>query len=539
MANKFISGTLILTLSGFVVKAIGSINWIILSRILGGEGIGIYQMAFPIYLLALDISSAGLPIAISIITAEKVAKQDYFGAQRIFHVSLSMLCTTALFLSILMFFGSSFLIDEHIIRESRAYYSLIALAPAIFFTTIIAGYRGYLQGWQQMTPTAISQIVEQLVRVVVMLGFAALLLPYGLDYAAGGASLGAGAGGFATWLVLVYYYYKLKRTLPVDGPTFEQESIKHILKRLVILAIPISLSSIMLPVVSNLDLLIVPRRLEVAGYSTHQATELFGYLTGMSVPLINLATILTAAMAMSLVPAISHSFTLKEYDEIRERTATSMRISFLVTIPFSVILYVMAEPIVTFIYNAPAATDATRAVAIAICFLGLHQISTAILQGLKKPKIPVINMAVACVAKVLCNWFLVAIPTLGITGASYATVADIGVAAVLNMFFIYRKIGYVIDIKVVMKNIVSAAIMGVAMYFMYAFLFPYLGLFLDLFLTCIVGRPSTSAAWSSTAVSPKKTQPKCPLSDDFSRKRGCNKMSFFAHFVAAFLLSHN
>ena len=91
-----------------------------------------------------------------------------------------MLCTTALFLSILMFFGSSFLIDEHIIRESRAYYSLIALAPAIFFTTIIAGYRGYLQGWQQMTPTAISQIVEQLVRVVVMLGFAALPLPYGL-----------------------------------------------------------------------------------------------------------------------------------------------------------------------------------------------------------------------------------------------------------------------------------------------------------------------------------------------------------------------
>lgn len=223
MANKFISGTLILTLSGFVVKAIGSINWIILSRILGGEGIGIYQMAFPIYLLALDISSAGLPIAISIITAEKVAKEDYFGAQRIFHVSLSMLCTTAFVLSVLMFFGSSFLIDEHIIRESRAYYSLIALAPAIFFTTIIAGYRGYLQGWQQMTPTALSQIVEQLVRVVVMLGFAALLLPYGLDYAAGGASLGAGAGGLAAWLVLVYYYYKLKRSLPVDGPVFEQE----------------------------------------------------------------------------------------------------------------------------------------------------------------------------------------------------------------------------------------------------------------------------------------------------------------------------
>lgn len=487
MANKFISGTLILTLSGFVVKAIGSINWIILSRILGGEGIGIYQMAFPIYLLALDVSSAGLPIAISIITAEKAAKEDYAGAQRIFRVSLTMLCITALFLSFVVFFGARFLIDEQIIRESRAYYSLIALAPAIFFTTIIAGYRGYLQGWQQMTPTAMSQIVEQLVRVVVMLGFAALLLPYGLDYAAGGASLGAGAGGLAAWLVLIYFYYKLKRSLPKDGPVFPQESIRHILKRLIVLAIPISLSSIMLPVVSNLDLLIVPRRLEVAGYSTAQATELFGYLTGMSVPLINLATILTAAMAMSLVPAISHSFTLKETDEIYSRTAGAMRISFLVTIPFSVMLYVMAEPVVTFIYNAPAATDATRAVAIAICFLGLHQITTAILQGLKRPKIPVINMGVACVAKVLCNWFLVAIPSFGITGAAYATVADIGVAAALNLFFIYRHTGYIIDLKVVVKNIVSAAVMGVIMYFLYQFLHAHIGLFLSLFGTCIAG----------------------------------------------------
>ena len=487
MANKFVSGTLILTLSGFVVKAIGSINWIILSRILGGEGIGIYQMAFPIYLLALDVSSAGLPIAISIITAEKVAKQDYLGAQRIFRVSLSMLCTTALFLSILMFFGAEFLIDEQIIRESRAYYSLIALAPAIFFTTVIAGYRGYLQGWQQMTPTALSQIVEQLVRVVVMLGFAALLLPYGLDYAAGGASLGAGAGGLAAWLVLIYYYYKLKRSLPSDGPVYPKEDIRYILKRLVVLAVPISLSSIMLPVVSNLDLLIVPRRLEVAGYATAQATELFGYLTGMSVPLINLATILTAAMAMSLVPAISHSFTLKNFNEIYERTASAMRISFLVTIPFSVMLYVMAEPVVTFIYNAPAATDATRAVAIAICFLGLHQITTAILQGLKKPKIPVINMAVACVAKVACNWFLVAIPAFGITGASYATVADIGVAAALNLFFIYRHTGYIIHANIIVKNVVSAAIMGVIMYFVYDFLYLHIGLFLSLFLTCLLG----------------------------------------------------
>ncbi len=264
MANKFVSGTLILTLSGFVVKAIGSVNWIILSRILGGEGIGIYQMAFPIYLLALEISSAGIPIAISIITAEKAARKDYGNAKRVFRVSLTLLMSAAVALSIIVYFASSLLIEYHLIRDSRAYYSLIALVPAIFFTTVIAGYRGYLQGWQQMTPTALSQIVEQLVRVATMLAFAYLLLPYGLDYAAGGASLGAAMGGISAWLVLLYFYYKLKRTLPETDPDEEKESVASILKRLIVLAVPISMASIMLPVVSNLDLMIVPYRLEVA-----------------------------------------------------------------------------------------------------------------------------------------------------------------------------------------------------------------------------------------------------------------------------------
>ena len=171
-----------------MVKAIGSINWILLSRILGGEGIGIYQMAFPIYLLLLQVSSAGVPIAISILTAERLALNDYTGAKRVFNISFTMLTITGLIASLAMFFGADWLISSGIIQESRAYYSLIALAPAIFFVTWISCFRGYIQGYEMMTPTAMSQIVEQILRVVVMLGAAAILLPYGLPEAAGGAS---------------------------------------------------------------------------------------------------------------------------------------------------------------------------------------------------------------------------------------------------------------------------------------------------------------------------------------------------------------
>lgn len=213
MASGFLKGTLILTIAGFVVKAIGSINWILLSRILGGEGIGIYQMAFPIYLLLLQVSSAGVPIAISILTAERLALNDYTGAKRVFNISFTMLTITGLIASLAMFFGADWLISSGIIQESRAYYSLIALAPAIFFVTWISCFRGYIQGYEMMTPTAMSQIVEQILRVVVMLGAAAILLPYGLPEAAGGASLGAGIGAFGAFLVLLYYYYKLPRRL--------------------------------------------------------------------------------------------------------------------------------------------------------------------------------------------------------------------------------------------------------------------------------------------------------------------------------------
>ncbi len=488
MVNRFLQGTIILTIAGFVVKAIGSINWILLSRVLGGEGIGIYQMAFPIYLLALQVSSAGIPVAISIVTAEKLATSDYKGAQRVFKLSFNLLCITGLICSILVYAGAGWIIEHKFILDARAYYSLIALAPAIFFVTLISCFRGYLQGWQMMTPTAISQIVEQLVRVVIMLGAAAILLPYGLAEAAGGASLGAGFGAFAALLVLLYYYYKLpKPPIDVVAEAKPQEDAKSILIRLIKLAIPISMASILLPLVANLDLFIVPRRLEVAGFSTNEATELFGYLTGMAVPLINLATIITAALATSLVPAISDAISRKDEKGVYYRTAGAMRMSFMATVPFSIMLYVLAEPVVTIIYNAPRAAQATQILAIAIFFLGLHQVTTGILQGLGKPTLPVINMGIAAISKVILNWTLTAIPWLGIAGASYATVADIGFAALLNLIYIKKYTGYFLDFSILWRNVLSASIMGIIMYLAYHTVFTSLPMFINLVLTAILG----------------------------------------------------
>ena len=466
--NKFLKGTLILTVSSIVVKVIGSLNWIILSRVLGGEGIGLYQMGFPIYLMAITLSSAGIPVAISIITAEKLAQKDFLGAKRVFNVSLRLLFVTGLVFASALFFGAHWLIDNHWIRDSRAYYSIIALAPAVFFVTFLASFRGYLQGWQIMTPTAASEIVEQLMRVVTMIVFANMFMPHGLAYAAGGASMGAGVGAFCALLVLMWFYGRLKQKLKADlqqqNPLATRESARAIISRLLRLALPVSMSSLMLPVVANLDLLIVPQRLEAAGFHISQATEFFGYLTGMAVPLINLATIFTAAMTISLVPAISESRALNDVFGIRAKTRTAFRVALIINCPCFVGMYFLAEKIAALIYNAPGAADAIQTMSVGILLLGLHQISTGILQGLGRTSIPVINMILAAAVKVFLSWTLTAIPTLGIKGAAMATVVDFGLAAVLNMIFIYKYTGFALSFSGVFKPAVSAAAMGAAVY---------------------------------------------------------------------------
>lgn len=476
-AESFLKGTFILTVASLVVKVIGSLNWIFVSRVLGGEGIGLYQMAFPIYFLALTVSSAGVPVAISIITAERVALNDIFGAKRIFRISMCFMFCTGLFFSLLTYFGAQWLIDWQFVRDPRAYYSIIALAPAVFFVTILASSRGYLQGWQRMTPTAVSQIVEQIFRVVTMILFAQLLLPYGLEYASAGASLGALAGAITGVMVLVYFHIKLEKDIvknygnelkPVNDAQIA--SVWKIIKRIFVLALPVSAASIMLPIVSNLDLLIVPARLEVAGYSVNEATELFGYLTGMAVPLVNLSTILTASLAVSIVPAISEARTLKDKTRCFNQTAAAMRISNFICFPAFVTVMMLAVPISTLIYNAPGAGPAVWVSSFSIVLLGLHQVTTGVLQGLGHPTIPMINMVIAAIAKVILNWVLTAQPSLGIMGAAWATVADIGIAALINLYFLYKYINYKIEIMQLLKTIVSAAIMAGIIHFGYEFL---------------------------------------------------------------------
>ena len=468
--DTYIKGALILTIAGIIVKIIGAPQRILISRLLGGEGIGLYQMAYPYYLAALNISSAGIPVAISIIVAEKLALKDYLGAKRVFKISLSLLGITGIMFSLLMFFAADWLIQGNILRDARAYWPIIALAPAIFFVTILSSYRGYFQGSQMMTPTAVSQIFEQLIRVVAMLGFAYYLLPKGLEFGAAGATLGAAPGAVVGLLVLIYYYHRESPRLNhliENEPVVKQESGVSIIKRIIRLALPVSMANVMLPLVQIIDSFFVPNRLAATGYSVSASTALYGYLTGMAVPLVNMATILTASLAASLVPVVSEAYTLGEKERIRNRAATALRINNIITIPAFAGLWLLATPISVMLYNTANAGEVIGIMSVGIFLLGVHQVTTGILQGLGKTAIPVINMMVAAVAKIAIIWKLTAMPEWGINGAAWATNADFGLAAALNMYFIYRYVGFRIDVNSLLKICTATAVMGVTVLFVF------------------------------------------------------------------------
>lgn len=475
--DKFLKGAFILTVAGILVKIIGSGNRILLSRLLGGEGIGLYQMAYPIYLLALSISSAGIPVAISIIVSERLALGDYKGANRVFKISLTLMCITGLFFALLLYFGAGYLIESHIVRDARAYYAIAALAPAVLFATILSSYRGYFQGYQSMTPTAVSQIIEQFVRVVTMVTFAYMLLPMGIGYSAAGASFGAGPGALCGLFVLLWFYRKhsKKNAVNIAAQTRQWDiSAYNIIVKIVRLALPVSLANIMLPVVSSLDMLIVPQRLEAAGYTIEQATTLFGYLTGMGLPLVMMATIPTTSIAASIVPAISEAYTLGDMESVNKKIGLGIRLCCMITIPAAVGMAVIATPISQMLYATPKAGECIAVLASAIFFLGLHQVTTGILQGFGKTVIPVVNMVISAAVKVWLAWILTARPEYGIIGASIATVVDFALAVVLNVYFLKRRTALNFPVSGIVRIMLAAALMGGATYLTYTQLLPAL-----------------------------------------------------------------
>lgn len=458
-SNKFIRGAFILTMAGIISRMLGPVYRLPLASLLGDEGIGLYQMAYPIYTTVLAISMGGIPVAISKLVAEKIAENDHAAAYRVFRIAMCILFVVGLGFSLLLYFSAPYL-ATNVLSDPRSYYAVIGIAPAIFLVSVMAVLRGFFQGQQDMMPTAISKVVEQIVRVATVFVLAVWLLPRGIEYAAGGATFGAVTGALAGLVVLFYIFWKDRHKFSkyrntVNGE--DAESTKSIAYRIASLAIPISLGGLILPVMQALDTIIVPSRLQAAGYAMNEATALFGQLTGMAAPLINLPTIFTYALATSLVPAISEAISLRDSASARLRSLTALRITYMITLPAAAGLFFLSEPITIMLYNNPDAAIPLAYMAWGLIFLCLQQTTSGVLQGLGKTSLPVRNLVCGAIVKVIINYTLTGIPAIGIKGAAFGSVVGFYVASGLN----FREVRKYLEMKVSYRELLGKPITAV------------------------------------------------------------------------------
>lgn len=461
--QSFVGGVFILAFSNLMVKILGSIFRIPLGNLIDSDGLGYYQTAYPIYNFLLAISTTGIPVAISKMVAERTELGDYKGAGKVFKISFAMLSVMGILSWVIFFFGSEAIAAAF--NNEKAVLSIRALSIALLVVPVVSAFKGYFQGRSDMLPTSLTQFFEQLARVAVGLYLAVKFLPKGKEVAAAGASFGASAGGIVSLIFIAGLYFARLPMIQRQERRTENsanESAGIIIKQMLMIALPIIIGSLVTPMMNMIDAALVKRRLMDAGFSELDALSLFGRYSGMVATVINLPMALTASISMSIVPAVSQAYITRNMKALRSKIVLGTRLSNLIAMPCMVGLMVLPRQVMQLLY--PKEPDSIGEIlfvmAFSVAVSGLLQTYTAVLQALGKPGVPVINLFLASLFKIIITYVSVAIPVINVKGAAAGTVVTYFAAAVLNYRYIKRMTK--INIK---KNIsfIKPAFMSIVM----------------------------------------------------------------------------
>lgn len=497
-SNSFMKNVLILICSEVLVKLLGFIYKLVITNIegFGDVGVGYYNSGYQIYALMLTLSSIGIPSVISKLVSERLAKDDKAGAQRIFKVALRFFSMLGLILSFGLYFGADF-IAIHFLNVPDTAHVMRVLAPAIVFVSISAVLRGYFAGQQNMKPTSVSQALEQFLNCILSITFVYACI--GKD-----TYIMAAAGNLSTTLaiILAFIYlancYRKHKIVPDEAQRSPErrKSNKELLKTILGISIPITLSSIISVVSSVIDTATVSNCIQYAYRDAGMAKEgLENLAMKMSGILSKVDTLITFPLAINtafstaLVPSISESIAKKEYKQASKRLKFSLFASILIIFPCAVGFAVLAEPILKMIY--PTASDGALILqigSITMIFTALNQTINGGLYGLNLPRVPVAAFTMGVIAKTILNVILVSNPKINITGAAIGSVVCQVLAFLLCFKVLRMKLRTKLDFKAnVLKPGMAAIIMGIAVYLTHHFISAILGNTIATLMAILVG----------------------------------------------------
>lgn len=456
--HTFLHGALVLMIAGLVTRVMGFIYRIFLTRIIGAEGMGLFQIVFPILGLVLTFVTMGFPLAISKLVAEAVAQRDRARIQRIMRISGISVASLAVLFTLLMYLFRH-AIETHWLTDPRAYPAYLAMIPVVGIIAISSLYRGYFQGLQDMAPTAWASILEQTVRILSIWILAAYFVRYSLSYAAAAAMMGMVLGELSGLLFMVFQQRRRARlidVIPDPAYTRATESMRSTVHAIGQISLPVTLSKLIWSLLFAAEPVLVMRALQAAGFVTSQATSMYGEYSGMAIPLLVFPTVITSSLATNLVPAVSEAAAAGEMFRIRKRLSQSFTATALVSFPASVVFTLFAGPLTTVIYKQPNIGPILAIMAPFEFLLCLQAPLTGILQGLNRAGVAMVNSIVGGVAKLLLIVVLARRPEVGILGVSMATAFSFTLSTLLNLWFVVRMIGFHIRLQSLLRVGIAA-----------------------------------------------------------------------------------
>ena len=472
----FMQGVITLMFSQVLIKILGLVYTLYLTNRqgFGDKGNGICASGYQIYALLLTISSIGVPSAISKLVSERVAVGDNKGAHRIFKIAFATFAVIGLVGSLLLFFGANVIANQWL-QIPDAEMTLVALSPAIFFVTVASVMRGYFNGRQKISVGAKSQTLEQVFKTlltIIVVEVVAILSNVSTEWMAAGANLATTLATFLGFSYLFLYYRSERKEVATEiknTVNYKYERVSTIIKRILLVSIPITLTAIMSSINKNVDSFTVVRNLR-AFMPEDQATALYGILGGKVDTLTSLPLAINVAFATALVPAISAAKAKGDNKTITEKTSFSLLISMLIGLPCTVGMFIFAQPILNLLFpNANDGALILQISALTIIFTILDQTINGALQGFGKLIIPTISLATGVFVKFIFNITLIKIPSIGVYGAAWGSVACHLVAFCIVFTMLRKNIKLNLTFsKFVIKPVIATAIMGICSYFIYS-----------------------------------------------------------------------
>ena len=472
----FMQGVITLMFSQVLIKILGLVYTLYLTNRqgFGDKGNGICASGYQIYALLLTISSIGVPSAISKLVSERVAVGDNKGAHRIFKIAFATFAVIGLVGSLLLFFGANVIANQWL-QIPDAEMTLVALSPAIFFVTVASVMRGYFNGRQKISVGAKSQTLEQVFKTlltIIVVEVVAILSNVSTEWMAAGANLATTLATFLGFSYLFLYYRSERKEVATEiknTVNYKYERVSTIIKRILLVSIPITLTAIMSSINKNVDSFTVVRNLRAFMPEDH-ATALYGILGGKVDTLTSLPLAINVAFATALVPAISAAKAKGDNKTITEKTSFSLLISMLIGLPCTVGMFIFAQPILNLLFpNANDGALILQISALTIIFTILDQTINGALQGFGKLIIPTISLATGVFVKFIFNITLIKIPSIGVYGAAWGSVACHLVAFCIVFTMLRKNIKLNLTFsKFVIKPVIATAIMGICSYFIYS-----------------------------------------------------------------------